>query len=702
MKITDRRGSRGTTPEAPTQRTSSLVLAKDHSDIRRAASAPTQQDADNALVRGRNWSHPDMDRASSRRRSGSATISPAAQKPRDLEYYLDQNTEHYDIRTLKGLFDLQDVCRRLYIHHPMIGTAVDIFSKWPLVGMEFRSKDEDLAQFYSELFIDDLGYEDFLVDIGREFWTAGETFPLGSWNETLGVWERDELIKPRDVDVKDSAFLPEPLLMMRLPEEVRRILTTRQPPEQYHALARAYPELVNVANDNSQNRGYFTVSSELLKHLKFKGDTFFPRGIPILTRGIRAALQEEMLNTAQDSIADRMSTPLLLVRLGATATELGTQNPWIPSEDELADFEAMLNAAMAADFRVMTTHFGVKAENVFGREAMPNFDNDFDRISERLLQVFGLSKTMLSGAGSGETYAADAMNRDLVTQLMSSHQRMLKRFVRERMLVVAEAREHYDYEERNGKRYVVMEEVLLVDEQGNQYVEERPKLLVPELHLKPMSLKDESKEREELERMRAAGVPISHRRRLTNMNIDLDEEVEASREERIMLALEEQKARKATYLALKKEGLPIPEDLRNDFDPKPGNEGDQTASQPSQPAPVIPALGETEQPLPQLAPVAGDPGADAAPGAANATQPGGAVIPMEGRTRPPESDEMRAEMPKAGARRRVRPVRAMSLTEGPSHLAKRGQRVVARDLPETDEPAIPPQETEGMDEEGAS
>lgn len=642
-----------------------------------------------ALTRGRSWSHSGMDAASARRTrsAGSSTITPATQRPRSVEYYLDRNTEEYDIETMEGLFRLQDVCRRLYIHHPMVGTAVDIYSKWPLVGMELRSRDEDLAQFYSELFLEDLGYEDFLVDVGREYWTAGEAIPLGAWNETLGIWERDELLRPRDVQVRSSAFLKDPLLMMRLPEEVRTILRSRQPAEQYKALTDSYPELAELSKSGEE---FFGVSSHLMKHLRFKADTFFDRGIPIMTRGIRSVLQEEMLNSAQDSIADRLSTPLLMVRLGATATELGTQNPWIPSPDELADFESMLDAAMAADFRVMTTHFGVKAESVFGRESMPNFDNDFDRIAERILQVFGLSKTMLSGAGRGETYAADAMNRDLVTQLMSGYQRMLKRFMRERMLVVAEAQEHFEYEERNGKRYVVTEEVLMVDENGNQTIEERPKLMVPELHLKPMSMKDEAESHREMEALRAAGVPVSLRRRLTNMEIDLDEEIEASREERIRLAVEEQKTRKETYLALKKEGLPIPEDLLTDFAPKAEAEEDTTASEAAPPAPIIPALGETQQPIPNLAPVAGDPGAEQAPDPA-AAMPGG----QEPQHRQPESDEQRAGMPTAAARRVV----ALDpdhkrLAHGPSHLSRVGTRVLAPEHVDFEEESEGPVHTE--------
>jgi hypothetical protein len=68
---------------------------------------------------------------------------------------------------------------------------------------------------------------------------------------------------------------------------------------------------------------------------------------------------------------------------------------------------------------------------------------------------------MLSGAGSGETYAADALNRDLISQLLGPPTSATSSGSSGPLPeVVAEAQEHYDYEERGGKRYPIMEEIL--------------------------------------------------------------------------------------------------------------------------------------------------------------------------------------------------------------------------------------------------
>lgn len=543
-------------------------------------------------------------------------------------------------------------CRLLYISHPVIGSAIDIYSKYPLLGQELTCKDEQLTDFYSDLFFSEegLNYNEFSIDMGREYWTVGEAWPFGSFNESLGVWEDDELLNPDDVDVQRSPFLKDPRFFIRLPETLREVLTKKSPVWEYQKLMEAYPELQHYASADAM----MPVSSILLRQLKFKGDTFAKRGVPILMRAMRSVMQEEMMNAAMDAVADRMYTPLILTKLGASATDLGTSTPWIPTQDDLADFNDSLDMAMAGDFRVLTHHFGISMESVFGREQMPDLGPDFERLEERILQTFGLSKTMLSGASSGQTYAADALNRDLVSQLLTSYQQRIKDHYRQRALVVAEAQEHYDYDVRGGKRYVKMEEILEIDENGEERIIEQPKLLIPDLQMKTMNIADEESQREFLESLRAAGVPISMKTRMVNIPWKLDDEIETTREEQVALAVAEQQTRKAQYQALKAEGLPIPQDLRDDFEPKANNLPNGATE-----GARVPVIGiDPTVDTPNLAPTQEDIAGDMTAGTEVAGVPGmavdpngGVVIPMPGQQSqvPDESNEMREGMPKPAA-----------------------------------------------------
>lgn len=653
FKVTDRR-----TSSLITSNLSSELTAAKRDDSRRQ-----QQDLDSKVIRAmggrvREGSAEATEMRHNRRtasrvtaggQTGNSGLSFATGRPRDPMFYWKNNNLPYDVEKPEELRLIREYCRLLYLTHPVIASAIDIFSKYPLTGMELTCKDPALTTFYTDLFLDQLDYEEFLLDIGREYWTVGEVWPLGSFNEMLGIWEDDQLINPDNVEVRQTPFSREPQYFMRLPETLRNILKTGQPRAQYDALIRYDASLKDYIHEDA----VMSVSSHLMRQLKFKGSTFNPRGVPILMRGFRAIMQEEMLNAAQDSIADRLYTPLILVKLGASASDLGTSQPWIPNQDDIMDFEESLDTALAADFRVLTHHFGVDMQPVFGRETMPNLDADFDRLTGRILQVFGMSQTMLSGAGSGQTYAADALNRDLITQLLTHYQRLLKKFFRERALVVAEARDHFDYEVRGGKRYPIMEEILEVDEKGNERIVERPKLLVPELHMKTMKLQDENTEREFYEALRGSGVPISMKRRLVNIDIDLDEEKDQVKDEQVDLIVQAQEVRKAAFQALSAAGLPIPEDLEADFRPK--------AKMPEQPAvPAAPEMrpalmgvdeaGSTEALLPSEEAMMVPPGVPLGEVDPILVGESGGVpaAPQYQSQRPAESDEMRAGMPRAG------------------------------------------------------
>lgn len=599
---------------------------------------------------------------------GAGSIQYAIGRPMDPMFYWQNSSLPYNIWKRTELIRVREISRLLYLTHPLIGAAIDIYTTYPLVGMEMTCpKSQDVADFYNDLFFDQLDYEEFLIDLGREHWIAGEGFALGTFNDILGTWENDEILLPEDVKVVKSPFLKDPRYEIKLPEYIRKILIERKPEREYMELITQYPALAAYAtdsgsltfqgeNDEDDNpTKWMQIDNSLIYQLKRKGDTFHERGVPILLRAFRSIVQEEMLNAAQDAVSSRLYTPLILAKIGASASDLGTDQPWIPSPGELDDFADSMNAALAADFRLVVHHFAVDISNVFGRESIPDFSSDFERLDDKILQAFGMSKTMLNGASSGQTYAADALNRDFVTQSLTVFQRRMQRFVRHRAAVVAEAQGHYDFEMKGGRPRPIMEEIVVTNELGERRIVQQPKLLLPELKLRAMNLKDEDKAHEFIESLREAGVPISMKTRLTNIPIDLDEEVMATRQEQVDQAVAAQETRKDTYLALKRKGLPIPPDLKQDFEPKmlealqDNTEGDQAipTSGVYDPAATV-ALAPTEEDLAEAA-MAADEAGESPSDAVKQLVPRNRLVEVQPGAVPPESHEQRADMPRAAA-----------------------------------------------------
>ena len=291
--------------------------------------------------------------------------------------------------------------RLYYATHYLVPILIDIFTRFPLVGMEMYSKDQKLADFYESLFFDKLDYPNFLVSLGREFWTVGEAFSLGSFDEDLGVWEREELINPEEVVIKNFPLLGEKQMLMVPPEYLKKLAQEKAPAKEYRQLEINFPELIPYLRRNE----HIPISGVLLKQIANKVTDWDDHGTPILLRGLRTLMHEEKLTASQDAIAERLYSPFILAKLGIQ--DLGDgEPPWIPDEDQLEMVRDDIDVALASDFRLMVHHFGLDIENVFGREQMPRLGDDFDRIERRIMQIFGVNPSLLSAGATTQPYAS--------------------------------------------------------------------------------------------------------------------------------------------------------------------------------------------------------------------------------------------------------------------------------------------------------
>ena len=375
---------------------------------------------------------------------------------RGIPFNVDDDEELKEIRRW---------CRLFYSTHDLVPLLIDIYSKFPCVGMEFDSKDPLIKKFYEEMFLgDDLNYLEFLPDqFGREYFTVGEVTSMAHFNESLGVWSAEEILNPDMLKVSRSPFVQRDRVMLLVKEMVDNLrqgpmaqgsnmsITDETPSERlqrtedYQELARNYPELIEAA---AQNDG-LDVSEALISRVVNRNTPWARRGTPHLLRSFRTLMAEESLNAAQDAVADRLYSPMILATLGVP--DLGDGEPWIPSQAELDELRDDMQHAFAADFRFIAHNFGLKIESVFGRESVPNLDNDFQRIDAKLLQAWGIGEALISG-GTGGPYASSALNREFVTQMMVGFQNALRRHILKRSEIIAEAQGHYDYELKGGKR----------------------------------------------------------------------------------------------------------------------------------------------------------------------------------------------------------------------------------------------------------
>jgi hypothetical protein len=111
-----------------------------------------------------------------------------------------------------------------------------------------------------------------------------------------------------------------------------------------------------------------------------------------------------------------------------------------------------------------------------------------------------------------------------------------------------------------------METVLLVNEEtGEEYVEERPKLAIPDVQFKSMNLRDEQVERQFISQLASQGFPVSLKTMAVNIPIDFKDEVEAKTEEKLQTVVAEQRFKKDLFERLIAMQLPIPPEYFQEF-----------------------------------------------------------------------------------------------------------------------------------------
>lgn len=447
--------------------------------------------------------------------------------------------------------------RLYYATHYLVPILVDIFTRFPLVGMELESKDPYITDFYEDLFFDQLDYGEFLVSLGREFWVVGEAFPLGSFDEDLGVWEREELINPEDVVIENFPMLGSQQLKIVPPDYLKRMAQLKQPAKEYRQLEMNYPDLIPYLLRGE----HIPISSVLLRQIGNKLNDWDDHGTPILLRGLRTLLHEEKLLASQDAIAERLYSPLILAKLGIQDMGDGMP-PFIPGPEELDSVRDDFDLALSSDFRLMVHHFGLEVTSVFGREQMPRLGDDFDRIEKRLMQVFGVNPSLLSAGSGGQPYASSALQAEFLNQILKTFQNTLIKHYKERAMVVAEAQEHFDYEVKGNSRIPVYETIVEWDLDGNKTLREVPKLLIPDMKFQTLDLRDEATERQFLQSLRALGVPIPDADLMVGIHWDIKDKVNTYNKELKEKTISQQQAKMDTYTALTAKGLPVPADLR--------------------------------------------------------------------------------------------------------------------------------------------
>lgn len=422
--------------------------------------------------------------------------------------------------------------------------------------MEHECKDSGIKEFYDDLFLDNLGYEEYLTQMGVEYWTVGEAFPFGDWATNMGVWVNDRLMNPDEIKVRENLMLGTKRYFFQIDKDDEThplviLCKNEDPPGEFLELQAQAPDLVDAIKTGEP----LEITPGLMGHLKHGGDAWSPRGYPLLMRAFKHLLLEERLNRAQLAISERLYNPLILLLLGHP--NLGEDGePWIPTQGDINRTQMMFENLMESEYRTLVHFFGLDIQIPFSGERMPQLGADYDRVEMAILGVFGMNKSLIYGGSGGQSYASTAISAEFLMQRLKTYQSGIQRWIyQERYKQVAMAQKFYDYDMKGKKRIEKEERYLIVHPDGSKETKTRKKLLFPKIRFRTMDFRDERAQREFMQMLKSSGVLISNKRLAQGVDYEPEREREQVVQEEVEVALTKAEIKRKLIEEARERGL---------------------------------------------------------------------------------------------------------------------------------------------------
>jgi hypothetical protein len=428
----------------------------------------------------------------------------------------------------------RDWCDYYYYNHPVVPICLDIYSKYPFVGLDIQAPDPQVEDEYRQMFFDELDYTTFLPFASLQYWKYGEAPILGEWNSTYGGWTDDSMVMPDQISVRPW-YRPgrnKETYLWYPPQEMIDIVNDSDGTDP------RLPEMIDEFGEQLYDwaEGYPSeLSPEVFSLLRNNKEINGTRGYPILMKAFGTLMKEEKLNLATNAIADRLHTPLLVVKLGHERLLQG-KYPWMPTPEQTKQMQTHLEMMMASRYRMMVYHMGIEFENPFAGQTIPDLDKDFDRSTKELMGVFGIPQELIYGGSQG-TYASGALSAEIMMQNLATTQQIWSRWVIEsRAKKVAEARGFYEVERKGNIYTKPLERVIEYDSKGNKVVRERRKLMLPSMRFKTMDFNtDVEKAKAFADLRRTLNIPITDKTitSLYDRDLDLGQEAQGFAQEQV-------------------------------------------------------------------------------------------------------------------------------------------------------------------------
>ena len=311
-------------------------------------------------------------------------------------------------------------CRHFYRTEPIISTAIDMHTEYPISDFNNQCADPAIKQFYDYMAFDKLDIINLLLNIGHEYWKIGDVFPFGQLNENTGMWEKFVILNPDYINIQASVFAEDAIIEL-IPDDQITTIVNSGPNSEYGDLYKQLPP--EVIRSIKMNRN-IRLDNRLVSHIAHKASDYEIWGTPLMMRCFKTLIYKDKLRGAQDALANRHIFPIRLAKIG-------TPGEPYPTQADLDSFRDNLMLAEGDPASFIVYHYGVQLDYVGSTGHILPLNTEFDFIQKELMNGLGIDEAMLNG--SSPTYATAQVGADAMGMRYMSYRYRLESFIRNKI-----------------------------------------------------------------------------------------------------------------------------------------------------------------------------------------------------------------------------------------------------------------------------
>ena len=311
-------------------------------------------------------------------------------------------------------------CRHFYRTEPIVGSAIDLHTEYPISNFNHICSDKSIKQFFDYMSFDRLNIIDLLLHIGQEYWKVGDVFPFGKLNEEEGIWDRFKILNPDYINIKTNVFADEPMIELIPDEDIRQIVSNGSKGET-SPLYNQFPD--DIIRDVKQGKN-IQLDNRLISHIAHKASDYEIWGTPILMRCFKTLIYKDQLRQAQQSIAGHHIFPLRVAKVGAPGEPMPQQGEIDALRDSLIDLENDPN-------NFLVYWYGLQLDYVGSNSSMLPLAPEFEFIKTELLEGLGISEPLLDG--EAPNYSSVSMALDSINKKYLSYRLRLENWIKEKV-----------------------------------------------------------------------------------------------------------------------------------------------------------------------------------------------------------------------------------------------------------------------------